>query len=363
MLEETDLSGNFEHDYVYSLGKLLGRQDAPPSSSPVYTEFLTDPLGSIRYVEGPNATYAESGYYPFGGERVISNSSVDEPCGTLTMANHYKFTGLERDTETGLDHTLFRQLSSGYGRWLSADPRAGNLANPSADGPCGPQSLNRYAYVLNNPVTLTDRRGLDPEMDEFTENLLEAYVGEMVDEGGGGGGGIGAGTDPSDPCSYLMANDASCQSPPGLWDNGQPIYGNPGSGGDPSGGGGGGGCGGGASSGLDWASWYGLSKWLRCTICAGGCAAIAATVGMACVDACIAIAAEIPPLAAACGAYCIGSAIPHTVNACINIFWVDCKGVLYYQSPPPLLKVPLATSGLATTVRRVRYPGRNLPGS
>ena len=155
VLEETDLSGNFQHDYVYALGKLLGRQDAPPSSSPVYTEFLTDPLGSIRYVEGPNGTEAESDYYPFGGERVISNSSVDEPCGTLTTPNHYKFTGLERDTETGLDHTLFRQLSSNYGRWLSPDPRGGDPTNP--------QSFNRYAYVMNNPVTLTDRRGLDPE--------------------------------------------------------------------------------------------------------------------------------------------------------------------------------------------------------
>jgi hypothetical protein len=39
------------------------------------------------------------------------------------------------------------------GRWLSPDPLAGNILNP--------QSLNRYAYVLNNPTSLVDPLGLD----------------------------------------------------------------------------------------------------------------------------------------------------------------------------------------------------------
>jgi RHS repeat-associated protein len=59
---------------------------------------------------------------------------------------------MERDTETGLDPTMFRILSSTQGRWLSPDPLAGDVTNP--------QSLNRYAYVLNNPINLTDVLGL-----------------------------------------------------------------------------------------------------------------------------------------------------------------------------------------------------------
>src|SRR2546422_11417504 len=39
------------------------------------------------------------------------------------------------------------------GRWLSPDPLAGDIANP--------QSLNRYAYVVNNPTNFTDPLGLD----------------------------------------------------------------------------------------------------------------------------------------------------------------------------------------------------------
>jgi len=46
--------------------------------------------------------------------------------------NHYKFTGDEHDTESNLEHTPFRQLSTVQGRWLSPDPYLGSmdLTNP-----------------------------------------------------------------------------------------------------------------------------------------------------------------------------------------------------------------------------------------
>lgn len=40
------------------------------------------------------------------------------------------------------------------GRWVTPDPLGGDITNP--------QCLNRYAYALNNPTTLTDPQGLDP---------------------------------------------------------------------------------------------------------------------------------------------------------------------------------------------------------
>ncbi|MBI2820074.1 MAG: hypothetical protein HYX73_08850 [Acidobacteria bacterium] len=68
----------------------------------------------------------ESDYYPFGQERVVTGSGA---------LNNYKYTGHERDTESGLDHTLYRQLSSAQGRWLSPDRLRGD--------PTKPQSWNR----------------------------------------------------------------------------------------------------------------------------------------------------------------------------------------------------------------------------
>jgi len=71
-------------------------------------------------------------------------------CGAAD-SNRKKFTGYERDAETGLDFAQARYFSSTEGRFTSADSLLGSLANP--------QSLNRYAYVVNNPLNSTDPTG------------------------------------------------------------------------------------------------------------------------------------------------------------------------------------------------------------
>ncbi|QNI31724.1 RHS repeat-associated core domain-containing protein [Alloacidobacterium dinghuense] len=62
------------------------------------------------------------------------------------------FTGKERDSESGNDYFGARYFASSMGRMLSPDPVGGSLANP--------QTLNKYAYVLNNPLRYTDPTGL-----------------------------------------------------------------------------------------------------------------------------------------------------------------------------------------------------------
>ena len=58
-----------------------------------------------------------------------------------TDYNAMHFTGEERDSETRVDHFLFRQYSSGLSRWMVPDP-----AGMAAADPGNPQSWNRYAY-------------------------------------------------------------------------------------------------------------------------------------------------------------------------------------------------------------------------
>jgi RHS repeat-associated protein len=62
-------------------------------------------------------------------------------------------TGKERDAESGNDYFGARYYASTMGRFLSPDPLGGHLENP--------QTLNKYAYVANNPLTATDPTGLD----------------------------------------------------------------------------------------------------------------------------------------------------------------------------------------------------------
>jgi RHS repeat-associated protein len=64
-----------------------------------------------------------------------------------------KFTSQERDSETGLDYMHARYFASAQGRFSSADSVAGSIGNP--------QSLNRYAYVGNNPLNFSDPTGHD----------------------------------------------------------------------------------------------------------------------------------------------------------------------------------------------------------
>jgi RHS repeat-associated protein len=72
---------------------------------------------------------------------------------TLSSACASRFTGKERDTESGLDYFGARYYASNMGRFMSPDPTGGKLDDP--------QSLNRYVYVRNNPLSYTDPTGLN----------------------------------------------------------------------------------------------------------------------------------------------------------------------------------------------------------
>ena len=62
----------------------------------------------------------------------------------------YKFTGKERDSESGLDNFGARYDSSSIGRFMSPDWSANPEAVPYSQLD-NPQSLNLYGYVNNNP--------------------------------------------------------------------------------------------------------------------------------------------------------------------------------------------------------------------
>jgi hypothetical protein len=79
------------------------------------------------------------------------------------------------------------------GRWLSPDLIGGNIGNP--------QSLNRYAYVFNNPLAFIDPDGLDGAAPDATQGelraLLERFWHWLTSGSGGGGGCTGTcGVDP-----------------------------------------------------------------------------------------------------------------------------------------------------------------------
>jgi RHS repeat-associated protein len=64
----------------------------------------------------------------------------------------HKFTGKERDSESGLDDFEARHYASTMGRFMQPDPAGGHNEDP--------QTLDRYAYVRNNPLSLTGKMQL-----------------------------------------------------------------------------------------------------------------------------------------------------------------------------------------------------------
>jgi RHS repeat-associated protein len=66
-----------------------------------------------------------------------------------------KLTRKERDIETGLDYFWARHYSSAQGRFITVDPLMASAKTGD------PQTWNRYAYVVNNPLRYVDPDGMD----------------------------------------------------------------------------------------------------------------------------------------------------------------------------------------------------------
>jgi len=155
--------------YVYdAMGQLAAEYDTG-SSTASGTQYLTaDNLGSTRLLTDANgAVVACHDYQPFGAEIPSGNNSRGA-CYAGTDNPKQKFTGKERDAETGLDYFGARYFSGTQGRFTSPDPlpwlgwQRGNsdaqkkFANWIAD----PQNLNLYAYVDGNPLNRADPTGM-----------------------------------------------------------------------------------------------------------------------------------------------------------------------------------------------------------
>ena len=146
IIAESDLSGTLKSEYVFFNGKRFARIDLPGNTVHYY---LSDHLNSTSMVVSASGVpEEESDYSSFGTEYVLTGSG----------ANHYKFTGKERDTESGLDYFGARYYSNPLGRFITPDWAAKAAAVPYAEF-ADPQSLNLYSYVRNLPTTRVDADG------------------------------------------------------------------------------------------------------------------------------------------------------------------------------------------------------------
>jgi RHS repeat-associated protein len=127
---------------------VLGWTTAAQAQTPpeIVEYYHLDALGSVRAVTNPSGAVVRThDYRPFGeGENPTAGTDPT------------RFTGKERDTESGFDYFGARYYASRSGRFTTVDPGhvGGDIFNP--------QSWNGYAYALNNPLRFVDPLGMEP---------------------------------------------------------------------------------------------------------------------------------------------------------------------------------------------------------
>jgi len=102
-------------------------------------------------------------YHPYGTTAYqAKNTAIN------AAAKRYRFTGMERDEETGLNYHSARYYLPWLGRWMSADPI----------GIKG--GANLYGYCHQSPIRTTDRTGLSDDIDEneWVKNIVLPWLTE-----------------------------------------------------------------------------------------------------------------------------------------------------------------------------------------
>ncbi|MBB6144701.1 RHS repeat-associated protein [Silvibacterium bohemicum] len=165
----------------------IARADFPANiATPI--EFYWSPSGQLTTTWTPNVNQLIEGMYYWGGTEIGAyadnamhfehkdwvnttrmttsyNGSVEATFDSLPFGDgytdhgaswdYYHFGGMMLDSLALTHLSQFRQYSGTQGRWLSPDPYSGSYDFTN------PQSMNRYSYVLNNPLAFIDPSGLE----------------------------------------------------------------------------------------------------------------------------------------------------------------------------------------------------------
>lgn len=174
---------SLQTEYVYLANRMIAR-----FASGTTHYFLNDKLSARLILDSSGAIVGRQAHLPYG-EELNATGTTDK----------HRMTSYERDAETGNDYAINRGYTANIGRFNQSDPYAESSASAF------PQSLNRYAYVQNDPVNNIDRLGLStcatygvfqeyyvPATGQvISRTLISTYTlcsGEEKAAGGGGGG-------------------------------------------------------------------------------------------------------------------------------------------------------------------------------
>ena len=147
-------------DTLYSLTQ-------PDTTAELTYFFHPDHLGSASWItdlSGQPVQHLQ--YKPFGGDY------IDQQDPNAEYSERFRFTGKERDAETGYDYFGARYYSSSLGMWLSVDPMSDKYP-----------SLSPYVYCADNPMRLVDLKGKEIDLSDimqYDKNTKSDYTKRIV---------------------------------------------------------------------------------------------------------------------------------------------------------------------------------------
>ncbi len=146
------------HKYVWGIGPAFA---VDSSGNPVV--YHSDGLGSVRALTDSSGHVVQTYQYDEYGNVVSSSGSITQP---------FQYTGEQFDAETGFLYLRARMYDPASGKFTSRDDYSGRIVTP--------QSLHRYAYVQDSPVTFSDPGGHCGPLTPLC--LALAAAGETVED-------------------------------------------------------------------------------------------------------------------------------------------------------------------------------------
>jgi RHS repeat-associated protein len=142
---------------------IIRRGDAHPKDTGPTTQYhLGDHLGSSNVaLDGAGQWVNHEEFFPYGE---ISFGGF--------ARKRYRFTGQERDQESGLSYHGARYYAPSLCRWICCDP----LLNP--------RTGDTYTYSRDNPIMMTDTAGTQPSVIPSVNSVSLEYAETSITEEG-----------------------------------------------------------------------------------------------------------------------------------------------------------------------------------